>query len=77
MDKQFHHKSLELTERIPVVYVAMSKHWFHLRVEMSRFVFGRRRCPINPFMNFDYDFFGLIEKDTIMRANNSLLHSAD
>ena len=33
--------------------------------------------PINPFANFDYFLFDAVERDTVRRANNTLVARAD
>lgn len=73
----FQHRTLELKHEWPVVYTAMSKHMFYFRVSISRFVLEQKMVPLNPFMNFDFGFFGLVPKDSILTANNNALRVAD
>lgn len=44
---------------------------------MSQFVLGLGCTPINPYMNFDYNLSGVIEKSHILIANNSLIARVD
>jgi len=40
---------------------------------ISEFVLVQNKVPISPFMNFDYNLAGLVPKDDIRIANNSLI----
>lgn len=73
----FHHRALELRETWPVVYTAISKHMFCYRVLITKFVLEQRKVPLNPFMNFDFGFFGLLSKDIVITANNNFIRMAD
>jgi hypothetical protein len=72
----FRHEAMRLGP-VAVIFTAMSRRVFHRRVDVSRFVLSRGFCPANPYMSFDADFFGLVEKERIISANNSLLGKAD
>lgn len=73
----FHHRALELRAKWPVVYTAISKRTFCYRVLISRFVMEQQCAPINPFMNFDFAFHGLLSKDVVVTANNNLIRASD
>jgi len=73
----FEHRALVLRDRRPLVYTAMSKHSFCYRTLVSKFVFGHQRVPVNPALNFDFGFHGLVEKDDVLTGNNNLLRAAD
>jgi hypothetical protein len=75
--RAFHHRALVLRERRPLVYTAMSKHSFCYRTLVSKFVFESQRVPINPALNFDFGFHGLVKKDDVLTGNNNLLRAAD
>src|ERR1700682_2695693 len=72
----FHHRALDLRAEWPVVYTAISKRTFCYRVLISRFVMEQQCAPINPFMNFDFAFHGLLSKDIVVTANNNLIRAA-
>jgi len=75
--QDFHHRALELRSLWPIVYTAISKEYFCYRVLISKFVLEQERVPFNPFMSFDFGFFGLLPKDSILTANNNGVRVAD
>ena len=48
-----------------------------MRAEVSQFVLDSGNTPINPYMNFDYNLSGVVDKSLIRIANNSLVAHAD
>jgi hypothetical protein len=75
--KNFYHHSLDLNDKFPIVYTAISKQMFHMRVWITKYVLEKECAPINPFMNFDFAFYGLSKKSIVVTANNNLLCLAD
>lgn len=73
MPKEFQHGSLNLTKRNKLVFTSFSRRNFYLRSEISAFVLKKLETPISPFMNFDYNLSGLVNKDLIRIANNTLI----
>lgn len=60
-----------------IVFTSYSKRNFYYRAEVSQFVLSQGNTPINPFMNFDYNLSGVVDKSLIRVANNSLIACAD
>jgi len=77
MSNKYDHPSLSLVQKGTLVFTAFSKKNFYLRSEISKFVLQKGNVPISPFMNFDYNLAGLVPKDTIRIANNSLIAKSD
>lgn len=74
---EFTHRALSLTNDLPLVYTAFSKHLFYFRMFISRYVLEMGKVPLNPFMLFDYFLLDSLERDTVRHANNSLVIRAD
>lgn len=74
---QFNHKALKLQDKKLIVYTAMSKKYFYMRMFVSKFVLEQGKVPINPFMSFDYFLLDSVDRDTIRSANNNLVALAD
>ncbi len=77
MSDDFKHGSLNLVQRNKVVFTAFSKRNFYLRSAISQFVLGLGHTPVNPFMNVDYNLAGLVDKNLIRIANNTMISAAD
>lgn len=75
--ENFHHRALDLRRTKPVIFTAMSKATFYYRVAISKFVLEQSSIPINPFLNFDFGFFGLVSRDDVLVANYNLLCRSD
>lgn len=60
-----------------IIFTSYSKRNFYYRAEVSQFVLKARHTPINPYMNFDYNLSGVIDKSLIRIANNSLIAQAN
>lgn len=73
----FSHKALALDGKRPLIYTAMSKHYFYFRMHISKYVLEKGKVPLNPFMLFDYFLLDSVERDFIRDANNSLVLRAD
>lgn len=73
----FNHPALDLTMPMPLVYTAMSKRLFYYRMQISTFALEKGCVPLNPFMVFDYFLNDKVERDTVRRANNSLVQRCD
>lgn len=60
-----------------IIFTSYSKRNFYYRAEVSQFVLMGRNTPINPYMNFDYNLSGVIDKSLVRIANNSLISQVD
>lgn len=60
-----------------IIFTSFSKRNFYLRSSISAFVLRKNKTPISPFMNFDYNLEGLVDKNSIRIANNTLIDKAD
>ena len=77
MSKTFKHQALNLQERKPIVFTALSKKYFYMRMLISKHVIEQGKVPINPFMSFDYFLADTVDRDLVRNANNNLVALAD
>lgn len=73
----FSHEALSLNGDKPLVYTAMSKHYFYFRMYISCYVLENGMVPLNPFMLFDYFLLDKIDRDLVRNANNSIVLRSD
>lgn len=73
----FSHEALSLDEGKPLVYTAMSKHYFYFRMYISCYVLENGMVPLNPFMLFDYFLLDKIDRNLVRNANNSVVLRSD
>jgi len=73
----FSHEALSLEGDKPLVYTAMSKHYFYFRMYISCYVLEKGMVPLNPFMLFDYFLLDRIDRDLVRNANNSIVVRSD
>lgn len=77
MSKAFAHPALDAVQDKPLIYTAMSKHLFYLRMFISKYVLENGGVPLNPFMVFDYFLLDSVDRDTIREGNNNLVKRSD
>ncbi len=75
--KSFQHGSLNLDQENMIIFTSYSKKNFYTRAEVSQFVLRAGHTPINPFMNFDYNLSGVVDRSLIRVANNTMIAAAD
>lgn len=71
------HRALAIKPADTIVFTAMSKKYFYMRFLVTKFALDQGVVPINPFTNFDYFLLDTVERDTVRRANNTLVARAD
>ncbi len=71
------HRALNLQADKLVVFAALSQRNFSQAMLISRFVFEQDAVPINPFTNFGYYLYELVDRDVVRNGNNNLLKKAD
>ena len=71
------HRALAIKPADTVVFTAMSKKYFYMRLFVTKFALEQGVVPINPFTSFDYFLLDAVERDTVRRANNTLVARAD
>lgn len=71
------HRALAIKTADTVVFTAMSKKYFYMRFFVTKFALEQGAVPINPFASFDYFLLDAVERDTVWRANNTLVACAD
>lgn len=71
------HRALSIKPADTVVFTAMSKKYFYMRFFVTKFALEQGVVPINPFASFDYFLLDAVERDTVRRANNTLVARAD
>jgi len=74
---ELYHKSLLQDENRQLIYTAMSKRCFYLRMHISKYVLQKGNVPLNPFMLFDYFLLDCVNRNIIRDANNSIVLRAD
>ncbi len=77
LKKKFRHPALNLSQSLPLVYTAISKHLFYYRMHISKFVLEQGGVPLNPFMVFDYFLLDTVKRDLVRKGNNNLVKRAD
>lgn len=77
MSKEFDHQSLNLSENFPLVYTAISKHYFYFRMQISKYVVEQNKVPLNPFMIYEYFLIDSVDRDLIRKGNNSIVKRCD
>ena len=70
-------RALAIKPADTVVFTAMSKKYFYMRFFVTKFALEQGAVPINPFASFDYFLLDAVERDTVRRANNTLVARAD
>ena len=68
---------MSLQEKKPIVFTALSKKYFYMRMLIVRYVLENGCVPINPFMSFDYYLTDTVDRNIIRNANNNLVAIAD
>ena len=68
---------MSLQEKKPVVFTALSKKCFYMRMLIVKYVLENGCVPINPFMSFDYYLTDTVDRNIIRNANNNLVAIAD
>ena len=71
------HRAFAIKPADTVVFTAMSKKYFYMRFFVTKFALEQGVVSINPFASFDYFLLDAVERDTVRRANNTLVARAD
>lgn len=74
---KFEHRALHLKGDMPIVFTALSKRRFYMRMLICKFVLEQNKTPLNPFMVFDYFLTDSVDRDTVRKANNGLVARSD
>lgn len=77
MPEEFSHPAMNLQEKKPIVFTALSKRYFYMRMLIVKYVLENGCVPINPFMSFDYYLTDTVDRDIVRNANNNLVAIAD
>ena len=59
------------------VFISITKRNFYLKSQISEYVLLNNCVPISPFMNFEYNLSGTVNKDYIRISNNSMIFRTD
>jgi len=73
----FEHPAANLNENMPLVYTAMSKHFFYYRMHISKYVLEQKCVPLNPFMIFQYFLLDTVDRDLVRLGNNNIVMKSD
>lgn len=77
MAKSAQHIADTLRDETRVVFTAQSAKNFHQRMLICKHVFDQGNTPINPFTNFGYYLYELVERNLVRQGNNNLMRRAD
>jgi hypothetical protein len=76
--QDFTHTALNLKNtNMPLVYTALSKHYFYYRMFISKYVLEQHCVPLNPFMIFDYFLLDCVDRDLVRQGNNTVVSRSD
>ena len=64
---------MNVQEKKPIVFTALSKKYFYMRMLIVKYVLENGCVPISPFMSFDYYLADTVERDIVRNANNNLV----
>ena len=68
---------MNVQEKKPIVFTALSKKYFYMRMLIVKYVLENGCVPISPFMSFDYYLADTVERNIVRNANNNLVAIAD
>lgn len=68
---------MDLLEARTTVYTAQSKHYFHARMLICKYVLEQGVVPFNPFNLWGYFLYELVDRDLVRRANNNVIRVVD
>ncbi len=74
---EFHHIAKSLQQEKKVVFTAQSCKNFHQRMLICKHALKQGVVPVNPFNNFGYYLYELVERDLVRNANNNLMKRCD
>ncbi len=77
MSEEFSHPAMASQEKKSIVFTALSKKYFYMRMFIVKYVLENGCVPINPFMSFDYYLADTVDRNIIRNANNNLVAIAD
>ncbi len=67
----------DIEKNCKIVFSSYSKKLFYLRAQISAFILLQDCAPFNPYMNFEYNLSGTVDKRHIRIANNTMVQKAD
>ncbi|MFA7254163.1 MAG: DUF4406 domain-containing protein [Patescibacteria group bacterium] len=76
-EQNFSHPELSQSENLKIVFASFSKKLFYLRAQISAFILLENYAPFNPYMNFEYNLSGTVDKRHIRIANNTMINKCD
>ncbi len=74
---EFTHIATQLQDEKKVVFTAQSCKNFHLRMLICKHAFEQGVVPVNPFTNFGYYLYELVERNLVRNGNNNLMKRCD
>lgn len=63
--------------KIPIVFAAMSKHFFCYRMFITKYVLEQGKIPISMFTLYDYFLLDTVDRQFMIESNNALVMRAD
>ncbi len=71
------HPRLRFKKEYSLVYPAYSKHNFYLHMHISKFCLENKKIPLNPFMLFKYFLWDKISRESVYKANATIVNMCD
>jgi hypothetical protein len=68
---------MDTFETKTTVYTAQSKHYFHARMLVCKYVLEHGAVPFNPFNLWGYFLYELVDRDLVRRGNNNVVRTVD
>ena len=68
---------MDILEKKPTVYTAQSKHYFHAKMLVCKYVLEHEHVPFNPFNLWDYFLCDLANRDLVRRGNMNVVRIVD
>jgi hypothetical protein len=68
---------MNIFEKKSTVYTAQSKHYFHARMLVCKYVLEHDAVPFNPFNLWGYFLYELVDRDLVRRGNNNVIMAVD
>jgi len=74
---KFTHPELDERRKSKLVFASYTKKLFYLRFQISGFILLADATPFNPYMNFEYNLSGTVDKKLIRVGNNTMVEKSD
>lgn len=73
----FTHPELNCDLNSPIIFASYTKKLFYLRFQISAYILQKGGVPFNPYMNFEYNLSGTVDKRLVRISNNTMIQKSD